>query len=445
MRILFVTPYVPSVIRVRPFNFIRELSKRHEITVISLAHGDTDTLGLDEVSKYCEKLYAIPLSKAKSLVSCCRRLLTSVPLQAAYTDWPPIRDFVARVAGRGSFDLLHVEHIRGAHLAADLGGLPKVYDSVDCITRLLKQFRAHQRNPIQRLLIYEELLKMRSYEPRTAAKFDRVVITSQRDKRALQALIRTKLTRRLADDPARDANADSSARKLIRLLTEGLQDVRPGCLGKPLRPDVTVVRNGVDSEYFRPVDLPADDHTIVFAGKMSYFANVSAALHFYRNIFPRIRLKRPDAKFKIVGNGPPDCIRKLGNDPAVTVTGYVPDMRPQLGSAAVVVCPLTIGVGIQNKVLEAMAMGKPVVSTSVACGGIPDAVSDHHLICADGPEEFADEVVRLVNDPGRRLELGENACRLVRTRYSWEVAARALEEVHAEAADMHRSRLPAAA
>ncbi len=217
------------------------------------------------------------------------------------------------------------------------------------------------------------------------------------------------------------------------------------CPDKPAQLDVAVVSNGVDSEYFRPMDLPVDENCIAFTGKMSYVANASSVLHFYRKIFPRIRAKCPGSRFKIIGSSPPDCIRKLEDDPAVTVTGYVPDIRPQLGSAAVVVCPLTVGVGIQNKVLEAMAMAKPVVSTSVACSGIPEAVHGHHLIRADNPENFADEVLRLLEHPRRRVQLGENACQLVCTQYSWDGAAQALEQVYAEAADMHKRRLSLAA
>ena len=407
MRILFITPYVPSLIRVRPFNFIKQLSRRHEIMLVSIVQGEKDAAAVDQVREYCEKVYAFRLSKARSLASCCRRLLSRTPLQAAYTDLPSARTFVSRMAERGIFDLLHVEHIRGAHLVGGVKCIPRIFDSVDCITRLLKLRLAQQRGTFQRALGYEELLKMRSYEPTVAAAFDSVVITSRHEKRALEWLMQ------------RSQNAESSR--------------------------VAVVGNGVDSDYFRPMENETPSGTIVFSGKMSYFPNVTGVLHFYSEVFPRIRRRRPDARLKIVGSDPPDAIRRLARDPAVEVTGYSPDIRPHIASAEVVVCPLTIGVGIQNKVLEAMAMGKPVVATSVACKGIPDAFDGRDLIYADEPSEMAESVLRIMDNPQLGQRLGENARRLVGERYSWDAVARELEAVHAYTVDAYRGQILTAA
>ncbi|HUV03883.1 MAG TPA: glycosyltransferase [Armatimonadota bacterium] len=417
MRILFVTPYVPSLIRVRPFNFIRQLSRRHEVSLICLAQDDSaDADAIEQLRCCCEKVYALPLAKGRSLIRCFRRLLSRAPLQAVYSDLPGGRALVSQAAESGSFDLVHVEHVRGAHLAEDVSHLPRVYDSVDCITRLLKQRLADGCSAFQRALGYEELLKMRSYEPRVAAAFDSIVITSEHDRRALAYLIR-----RFAAWPNPS-----------------------GAAGVGTSP-IAVIRNGVDSEYFRPIDVQAQPATIVFSGKMGYFANASAALHFYGQVFPRIRRERPDARFRIVGSDPPDAVRRLARDPAVEVTGYVPDMRPHLASAGVVVCPLTVGVGVQNKVLEAMAMAKPVVATSIACKGIRDVVDGLHLIRVDSSERMADAVLGVMDSEEYGYKLGERARRFVVANYSWETAVERLEEVYAMTIDVRRNRLPAAA
>lgn len=445
MRILFITPYVPSVIRVRPYHFIRQLSRRHEITLVCLSHADTDAVGPDEIGKYCEEVHTMPLSKLGSLMSCCRRLFSRMPLQAAFTEHPSVRRFITALAESKPFDLIHVEHIRGAHLAVNAGDMPKVYDSVDCISRLLEQYLQNPQNPMQRLLTFEELLKMRRYEPQVTSRFDRVVITSEQDKRALEALIHAELTCRLKDREDYDVRLRPEVIRLTRSLAEELQDIRLGRLSSQIRPSVTVVKNGVDTDHFRPLGRQIEPDTIVFSGKMSYFANVSSALSFYRDVFPRIRAKRPDVRLKIVGSSPPDAIRKLESDPAVTVTGYVPDMREHIGPAAVVVCPMTVGVGIQNKMLEAMAMARPVVCTSTACGGIPDAVDGQHLICAGDPVDFAERVIGLLSDSRYGDQLGRNACELVRARYSWDSAARSLETVHEEAVYGRKTGVPIAA
>lgn len=408
MRILFVTPYLPSLMRVRSFNFIKHLSTRHELTLFSLTQGDqSEADAMREIAPCCAGVYTIQLSKVRSLASCCRKLLTPMPLQAAYTDIPLGKDLVTQIASTRPFDLIHVEHIRGAHLAEHVRHIPKVFDAVDCITRLLKLRLNHEKSPFHRVVSLQELFKMKSYEPKIASLFDRVVITSRRDKKALETLMR------------RHANGNG---------------------GSP----VAVVPNGVDSDYFRP-SFQRGSSEIVFCGRMSYFANSSAACRFYYEVFPHIKRACPDARFKIVGSDPPESVRRLSEDPSVEVTGYVPDIRPHLASAGVAVCPLMVGVGIQNKVLEAMAMGKPVVATSVACKGIPDLVDREHLIRADDPVQMAGEVILLLTNLEYARRLGEYARRFVEDRYSWKAAVRRLEDVYMQAADMSRKRILAAA
>lgn len=409
MRILFVTPYLPSIMRVRPFNFIKHLSDRHEVTLISLTQGDqSDADALHELTRFCSGVYTLELNKLKSFANCCRRLLTPMPLQAAYTDMPLAKELVRQIADSRPFDLLHVEHIRGAHLAEQVTHIPKVFDAVDCITRLLKLRLNHEKSVFHRAVSAQELLKMKSYEPKTASLFDNIVITSRRDKRALEALMRSY------------ANGN-------------------GC-----KSSVTVVPNGVDCDYFQP-SPNGKSSTIVFCGRMSYFANSSAAYRFYHEAFPYIKRVCPDARFRIVGSDPPDSIRKLAEDPSVEVTGYVPDIRPHLASAALAVCPLIVGVGIQNKVLEAMAMGKPVVATEVACKGIPEIVDGEHFIKADDPIRTAGAAILLLDNPEYARRLGEHARRFAEDRYSWKSAVRQLEGIHLQAAGIGKERIPAAA
>ena len=428
MRILFVAPYVPSLIRVRPFNFIKHLSEHHGVTLVALMHGDpAEADALQQMRQCCERVFAVPLSKVRSVMSCCGRLLTGMPLQAAYTYFPSVRELVSRIAKSHTFDVLHVEHIRGAHLAEGVKHIPRVFDSVDCITRLLKLRLVHQRGVLQRAVGIEELVKMRSYEPRIAGTFDGITVTSKRDKRALETLMR-----RFTEPGAVTTKAGRDAT---------VQSDEFGTVGRDGNSRVSVVPNGVDSEYFRPMEARVERGSMAFVGRMSYFANASAAIRFCREVFPRVKRQRPDATFKIIGSDPPEAVRKLGADPAVEVTGYMPDIRRHLAAAEVVVCPLAVGVGVQNKVLEAMAMGKPVVGTSVAYKGIPDAIDRWHVIRADDPTQIADSVLGLFNHPDYALELGERGRRLVEERYSWAAAVRQLEAVHTQAADLHKGRI----
>lgn len=395
MRILFVTPYVPSLIRVRPYNLIKHLSRRHDITLVALMQGDpSEEDAVEEMRSYCEKVYLLPVSKWKALVSCGVNLFGRAPLQAAYTFTRSGRRFILQVAESGQFDLVHVEHIRGAHLVLGIKGIPRVFDSVDCITRLIKQRLRDERTLTGRLLNREELFKMRDYEPRIASLFDGIVMTTERDRRVLGHLIR-----RL------EARKDSAER-------------------------VHVVRNGVDHEYFKPMEGNLQKDTVVFSGKMGYYPNAAAVLRFYQEAFPLIRRENPRARFKIVGSNPPEAVRRLSSDPSVEVTGYVDDIRPHISSAGVVVCPMTVGVGIQNKMLEAMSMEKPVVASSVASRGIPDAVDGRHLMLADTPEEIAGCVLDIMRNYRHGVLIGKSSRRLVTENYSWESVIRVLEGIY---------------
>ena len=429
MKVLFVTPYVPSLMRVRPFNFIKQLSRRHSVTLVCLSQGDSgEESSLEELHDLCDGVLAFPTNKLRSVASCCRRLFSRMPLQAAYTCTSELTDLISALARTREYDVLHVEHIRGAHLSEGVRHIPRIFDSVDCITRLLKLRLAHHRGVLQQALHLEELFKMRRYEPRVAAAFDRVVVTSRHDKKALEALIRRFCPR-------------VSSESLERLLRSGeLSELdRLSC------DQLAVVRNGVDCDYFSPMPVATEPGTIVFSGRMSYFPNVSAVLSFYDEVFPLVRARRPDARLRIVGSDPPESVRRLARDLSVEVTGYVPDLRPHIASASVVVCPLKVGVGIQNKVLEAMAMGKPVVASSVACKGIPDVEDGRHLVRTDEPERMAEAVLGLMDGAEFAARLGDRARRFVERAYSWEAAARSLEDVYEQAMESARYRLPAAA
>jgi sugar transferase (PEP-CTERM/EpsH1 system associated) len=190
----------------------------------------------------------------------------------------------------------------------------------------------------------------------------------------------------------------------------------------------TVIPNGVDLEYFAPPARPADGMTIVFTGAMQYVPNVDAVRYFCDAILPRVRARCPDSRFVIVGKDPAPAVQRLGSRPGVLVTGAVPDVRPFLRSATVAVAPLRIARGVQNKVLEAMAMGVPVVATGKAHEGL-DARPGEHLLVEDDPALFADAVVRLLGSRGLRDQLSRAGRQFVEARHSWAASMAELDEV----------------
>jgi glycosyltransferase involved in cell wall biosynthesis len=188
-----------------------------------------------------------------------------------------------------------------------------------------------------------------------------------------------------------------------------------------------VVPNAADVEYYQPraTDPLPDARTVVFFGHLSYFPNVDGVTYFVREIWPLIAAAHPNALLKIIGGEAPPSLRELAR-PGIELTGFVPDLRPHLAEATAVVVPLRLGGGTRLKIVEAMAMGKAIVSTSLGAEGI-EAVPGRDLMVEDQPAAFADAVNRLLIDPSFAERLGRSARQLSVQRYSWSEAARAVE------------------
>jgi glycosyltransferase involved in cell wall biosynthesis len=188
-----------------------------------------------------------------------------------------------------------------------------------------------------------------------------------------------------------------------------------------------VVPNAADVEYYqpRPTDPPPDAQTLVYFGLLSTVPNVDGVIHFVRDIWPRITEAHPEARCKIIGGRPPPSLLALAA-PKVELTGFVSDLRPHLAAAAAIVVPLRLGGGTRLKIVEAMAMGKAIVSTALGAEGI-EAVPGRDILIEDRPTGFADAVKRLLANPSLAARVGQSARQLAVERYSWGGAARALE------------------
>ena len=323
MRILFVTPYIPSRIRVRPYYLITSLSKFHDVSLVSLLCDEYERELAQDISGYCSSIDLVPLSRARAYSNCLRALPTLTPLRVAYYRSPAFITTIRQVIRKQQIDVVHGELIKvvpalQAVLAQE--HIPCLYDSVDCISSYLEQQYSTVRNPLKKVFVYSELQKMRHYEPRVLAGFDKVTITSAHDSKYLMAR------------------------------------------NNKLQP-IQVVPNGVDTAYFAPLATPREADSLVFCAKLDYYPNSQAILYFCREVLPLIWQQRPQVRLTIVGSNPPQTIRDLSADQRITVTGSVPDVRPYLGKATVALAPLQVAAGMQNKVLEALAMGVPMVAT----------------------------------------------------------------------------------
>ena len=188
---------------------------------------------------------------------------------------------------------------------------------------------------------------------------------------------------------------------------------------------VEVVSNGVDLDYFKPGDAE-DEMSLVFTGSMDWHPNEDAVLYFCHHVLPLIRTEFPEIKFCIVGSNPSERVLGLQRLEGVVVTGSVEDVRPYISNAAVYVVPLRVGGGTRLKILQALAMRKAVVSTSIGCEGL-DLQPEEHLLVADEPQQFAESTIRLVRDRSLRNRLSESGGALVREKYSWDVIVETLD------------------
>lgn len=408
MKILFVVPYVPSLVRVRPYNLIRHLAARgHEISLVTIWTDAREREELTQLESHCSEIRAVHLPAWRSIGNCVAALASGEPLQARYS-WSREIERHVRELSAGA-DVVHVEHLRGARYASAAAAsrrAPVVWDSVDCITHLFSQSVRGRRDRLGRIINQIELSRTRRAESRLAGAFDKVLVTSEIDKSALL---------RLAGDKA---------------------DAR----------HIDVLANGVDLEYFTPGADERDPNTLVFSGKMSYHANESAVLHLVRDVMPRVWAARPSARLVVVGKDPSRrlqaALAPLGA--RVVLTGTVPDLRPYLRQAALSVVPLVYGAGCQNKVLEAMACGTPVVATAQAVSALSVA-SGRDVCVADGAEQFAAAVIDLLGDRDAQARIGRAGRRYVEANHRWHQIAAQLERIYSGVAAERRYAAAAAA
>ena len=400
MRILFVCPNAPTLIRTRPYNLLRALATRgHDLTLATVWEREAEKPALRSMADLGIRVLAAPLPRGRAVQNLLQSVARGQPLQARFCWEPALARQMLALAAEAPFDVAHVEHLRGAIYglalrAAEAGRLrptPILWDSVDCISLLFSQAATTSRSLFSRWMSRLELPRTRRYEGYLATQFDAVTATAAGDLAALQ---------RLADEFGH---------------------------GKPM-PPAQVLPNGVDLDYFEPNFGVRQPSTIVLTGKMSYHANVTAAIHLVRDIMPRVWSELPDCHVVIAGSAPPRAVRTLAatDNGRVTVTGYVADIRPYLQQATIAVAPIAYGTGIQNKVLEALASAAPTIASSQAVSAL-SVRAGADLLIADGPEAFAQAIVRLLGDPASRQNLGAAGRQYAAEHHHWPTIAHQLE------------------
>jgi glycosyltransferase involved in cell wall biosynthesis len=395
--ILYVSPMPASPPRfgaqARMHGLMTQLAQRHDLTAAMLVDDEFDA---DECRRamqaYCREVVLIPNPHGRGGLT--KRLLqlrslgSTRSFERLRVTAPTLQRVLDRVLRARRFDIVNLEFPYLGHY--DLRQAPPgerlppvVVDSHEIAYDLTWQFARSGGNLGRRLYAGANWRKLRVEELGSYRNADGVYLCSAADERRL-----------LDQVPA--------AR-------------------------TAVIPNAADVEYYRPrpTDPPSDGRTVVYFGLLSTIPNIDGVVHFLRDIWPRIAEASTQARFKIIGGRPPPSLLALAG-PRVELTGFVPDLRPHLAAAAAVVVPLRLGGGTRLKIVEAMAMGKAIVSTTLGAEGI-DAIPGRDILIEDQPAAFADAVYRLLAEPGLAAHIGRSARKLAVDRYGWNEAARGLE------------------
>jgi len=398
MRILFlssVLPYPPvGGDRIRAYNLIKQLQKGHSVSVLSFIKFDDEKRYARQLEEFCEAVETVTISRQKRYSNCILHLFSKVPFIVSSLYSEKMRQRIIELVSRDLFDMIYVYQIRVADYMESGLRIPRILDLTDSALLNFRRRLNFQRDWSWPLVLYE-YFKLKKYEPQIIQKFDLCTVVSSVDRNAINVY-------------------------------------------QP-KANIRVIPNGVDCSYFLPMNGSYDNRNIVFLGTMCYPPNVDAVLYLCRDILPRIHKALPEARVYIVGTDPVRRVKALSKYNNVFITGFVTDVRPYLAKAAVLLCPLRIASGTQLKILEAMAMGVPVVTSPLGLEGI-GAIPDENIMVGEDAEELARKTVMLLTDTVLRNEVGLRGRQLVTEKYTWERIGQELELILREVVSAEGSK-----
>jgi sugar transferase (PEP-CTERM/EpsH1 system associated) len=398
MRIFFVCQRVPFPPdrgdKIVTFQEVRHLSQRHEVHVFCLADGADDLANVAGVVEHAASVTAVPVTKLRGRLRSLLALGSRRPLSVAAFDEAKLHDAIIRKYDEARPDLIIVFSCNVAQYAEHFAGVPRIMQFHDLDSLKWVQFATFKNVPLK--WIYQtEAKRLFAYERSIARRFSLSLVCNTAERDDFERLF-------------------------------------PGI-------EVSLVGNGVDLDHFRPSVAKKRPGSMMFTGVMDYFPNVDGVLWFCDEVLPRVQSRVPEASLTICGNRPTAAIIRLAKRRGVSVTGWVPDTRPYLDSAEVCVAPLRVGRGVQNKLLEALAMGLPCVASYVAWRGtaVPKGAS---ILVSDDAAEFAEHVTQLLQVATLRMDMAAKARAAVETMYRWEPQLAALDSVIAAVTAWPRKR-----
>lgn len=380
MNILIITPRIPYPPfrgdKLKIYNIAKILSRNNSVRILTFRRNNKHKEYLKNFESLGINLETVRLSFLESIFWIFTAFFTKLPFQAALYKSMKMKKRIDELSSNGNFDVIYVHWIRIAQYFNSIinnNNSINVIDYTDAVSLNLSRLLNVEKNPIRKLILNIERKKIIEHE-RLAEKYHTLFICSELDKNFLAE--------------------------------------------RGIEANYKLLYNGIDTDYFQPISTKFDLNRIIFTGNMSYRANYDAVLYFVNEIFPIIKKSIPEAKFFIVGQNPPKKIIKL-ESPDIFITGFVKDIKAEYLKSAVNIAPTRFGAGTLNKVLESIALGIPVVATSIAIGGLPKELVKYVFI-ADNPTEFTIKVLEVIKNPKIREELMVEGANVIRNMLSWD-------------------------
>ena len=383
MKILVILPRFPYPLekgdKLRAYYQIKELSKHNEVYLFCVSHTRVLPEHIEQLKPYCQDIKVVHSPRLENYKNVVRNYLRTKSLQIGYWDSMKARRSYKKFEKQVKPDVLYSQMVRTMPLVSR-SPVPKVMDFQDALSMNTER-RMELSRGLWRYILHFEFKMLRSTEYNAFKIFDALTIISENDSEAI---------------PHRKNG------------------------------DIIVVPNGVDFDYFQPMEREKK-YDIVFCGNMHYEPNVNASRYLVGKVMPLVWREIPEATLLLAGAFPKNKVSRLASE-RVTVTGFVDDIRESYASARIFAAPMQTGSGLQNKLLEAMAMRLPCVTTSIANDSL-HAEEGSEVLVGNTPQEFAAHIVSLLRNEQQRNALAENGNDFVTSRYSWETAGEKLEEV----------------
>ena len=394
MNILFLTPEIPYPLgcghHLRSYNVLRILAQKHRIYMIAFAQNPEEFAYAREMEVLCRKVTVFPVARTglnfRFAMLALRNLFSPAPLSAQRYYHKQAAELIGEYLRKNEIDLVHADMLALGLYCKEIKGVPVILTDHNIEFLRLYRWMQIERNPFLKLFLYFQYRKLKSFEKKICAMVNHCTLVSKSDREVLRS--------------------------------HGVEN------------NFSVIPNGVDVDYFHPLNLPMDPRKLIWVGGMGGPYNADAVDYFLREIWPLIRKVQPDCTVDFAGSAPTALLQKCAAaDPRLRIMHFIPDIRESVQKAALFIAPIRSGSGTKIKVLNAMAQGKAVVATPVAAEGI-EVTDGENIFIAEDPKLFAQRVIDLIRDPSLASEMGLKARDLIEEKYSWHVIAEDLHQLY---------------